>query len=193
MSFTRFTKMGWNVGLILGLLLAVLGCSGGPTDVPDRAASTGSGTLASGTGGPDEEKIAPAFELEDLDGRTVSLAESAGRVRLIDFWATWCPPCRDEIPMLNELHQAYGEQGLTILAISDEKSDVVREFAEEIGMEYTNLIDPGDVTAAYRVLGLPMAFLVDQDGRIVDRYMGPKSRKHLEKQIRELLELPPAT
>ena len=193
MSFSRFTKKGWNATLILGFLLAVVGCYGGPTDLPDQAASTGSATLAAGTGGPDEEKIAPAFELPDLNGRTVSLAESAGRVRLIDFWATWCPPCRDEIPMLNELHQAYREQGLTILAISDEKSDVIREFAEEIGMQYTNLIDPGEVTEAYGVLGLPMAFLVDQDGRIVDHYMGPKSRKHLEKQIRELLELPPAT
>ena len=139
-----------------------------------------------------EEGQAPAFALPDVSCHTVRLDESKGRVRLIDFWATWCPPCREEIPMLNALHQEFKDQGLTILAISDERSGVVREFAAQAGMNYTNLVDTGAVGEAYGVVGLPTAFLVDQDGRIVDTYVGPKSRQRLEQQIRELLARPPA-
>ena len=138
------------------------------------------------------EGLAPTFQLQDVGCRTVSLAESNGQVRLIDFWATWCPPCREEIPMLNELNRDYKDKGLTILAISDERSGIVRDFAADAGMDYTNLIDPGDVGQAYRVVGLPTAFLIDREGRIVDTYVGPKSRPRLEQQIRELLDLPPA-
>jgi peroxiredoxin len=186
MRIFRQTTAGWTLPVIAGVVLTLAGCSGGGSGAPVDAAEG----IESSTGGL---RVAPEFELPDLSGEAVSLAASAGRVRLIDFWATWCPPCRDEIPMLNELHHTYKDEGLTILAISDEKADVVREFADEVGMDYTNLIDPGDVTANYRVLGLPTAFLIDRDGRIVDSYMGPKSRKHLEGKIRELLNLPVTT
>jgi thiol-disulfide isomerase/thioredoxin len=140
---------------------------------------------------PTPEGHAPRFQLPDVGCRTVRLDESNGRVRLIDFWATWCPPCKEEIPMLNELLRAYGDQGLTILAISDERPGVVREFETQVDMDYPNLIDTGAVGEAYGVVGLPTAFLVDQDGRIVDTYVGPKSRPRLEQQIRDLLQLPP--
>ncbi|HXV75213.1 MAG TPA: TlpA disulfide reductase family protein [Candidatus Polarisedimenticolaceae bacterium] len=168
--------------LALSMSLVVAACGGGGGASATAAPSAGAGA---------EQTLAPEFELPALTGDTIQLSDSAGRVRLIDFWATWCPPCRDEIPMLNELHRTYQDAGLTILAISDESTDVVREFAEEIGMDYTNLIDPGEVSQAYRVLGLPTAFLIDQEGRIVQSYMGPKPRKMLEQKIRELLRLPP--
>jgi peroxiredoxin len=176
------------LSLVALTTLLAAGCSGQGSE---QAVAAGTAGVTSFTQSG-EEKLAPDFELLTISGEAINLSDSAGRVRLIDFWATWCPPCRDEIPMLNELHQTYRDQGLTILAISDEKADVVRDFAEEIGMVYTNLIDPGEVSEAYRVLGLPTAFLIDQDGRIIDSYMGPKPRKMLEKQIRELLDLPPA-
>jgi peroxiredoxin len=185
MGFNRRVQMDWPLVAVVALTLLLAGCAGGDSEEP--AGDAESMNLI----GP-ASKVAPDFELPDLSGEAVSLAATAGSVRLIDFWATWCPPCRDEIPMLNELHQTYGGEGLTILAISDEKAEVVREFAEEVGMNYTNLIDPGDVSASYRVLGLPTAFLIDRDGRIVDSYMGPKSRKHLEEKIRELLAQPAA-
>ena len=183
MGFIRRMQLGWPLVAVLVVTLMLAGCAGG--DSGDPAADEAAVNLL----GPDTE-VAPDFELPDLSGQAVSLAGTAGRVRLIDFWATWCPPCRDEIPMLNELHQTYGGEGLTILAISDEKAEVVKEFAEEVGMDYTNLIDSGDVSESYRVLGLPTAFLIDRDGKIVDSYMGPKSRKHLEKKIKELLAQP---
>ena len=172
--------------------ILALAAAGVATGATGAGLGAGFGAAGAGVAASSGDRTAPEFELVDISGDTFQLSDAAGRVRLIDFWATWCPPCRDEIPMLNELQKTYGDQGLTIIAISDEQADVVREFAEEIGMEYTNLIDPGEVSAAYRVLGLPTAFLIDQQGRIVESYMGPKPRKMLEGQIRALLELPPA-
>ena len=141
----------------------------------------------------DDAEYAPEFTLNDLSGAPVSLADSAGRVRLIDFWATWCPPCRDEIPMLNELEQSYGSLGLTILAISDESTDVLQEFAASNKMAYTSLVGTERVAMKYGVLGLPTAYLLDQEGRVVESFFGPKPRKVLEGKIRELLDLAPAT
>lgn len=135
---------------------------------------------------------APDFEAVDLAGRSVKLSTLEGRVRLVDFWATWCPPCREEIPLLNELHAAYAEQGLSILAVTDEPAQVVGEFAAETPMRYTNLVDAGAVAEDYRVIGLPTAFLIDREGKIVEMLLGPKPRQVLESRIRELLGLPPA-
>jgi thiol-disulfide isomerase/thioredoxin len=176
--------------LLLGLLIATaVACSGGssPADTEGQSAAE--------TQGAADSDMAPAFSLADLDGTMVSLDDSRGKVRLIDFWATWCAPCREEIPMLNELHAAYAGEGLEILAISDvdEDAEIVKPFVEEHGVEYRNLIGNADVSSEYKVYGLPTAFLVDGEGRIVKTFFGPKPKKPLESQIRELLELPPAT
>jgi peroxiredoxin len=164
-------------------------------------ASCGSGPGAVGSGeesGVDFDMVvsgrdAPDFALEALDGSTVRLSDLAGQVRLIDFWATWCVPCREEIPMFMELLENYGPQGFTILAISDENSSIVRDFVESNAIPYPNLIDSGEVSEKYGVLALPSAFLVDREGKIVESFMGPKPRKVLEAKIRELLEAPPST
>ena len=87
------------------LLLAPVGC-GSPSPEPGAEAA-GAGPVSIGEGDP-----APAFTLEDLEGNPVHLADSTGQVRLLDFWATWCAPCREEIPMLNELHEKFSDQGL---------------------------------------------------------------------------------
>jgi peroxiredoxin len=185
MGISRLFRIVAPVLVALSLAMATAGCGGGGYEgsAPDEGDQSQGFTLT-------EERVAPDFELSSLSGDKVRLAASSGQVRLIDFWATWCAPCRDEIPMLNELHHTYREQGLTILAISDEKPEVIREFADEFAMDYTTLIDDSEVSQNYGVQGLPMAFLVDRDGKIVDSIMGAKSRKHLEKRIRELLEQP---
>jgi thiol-disulfide isomerase/thioredoxin len=154
-----------------------------------------------GPGGPAERASrpvaesgqAPEFELQSVEGRTVRLSDSAGKVRLIDFWATWCAPCREEIPMLNELHETYADKGLVILGITDEDKDVVGEFVEEHGVRYTNLVDGLDVSDSYGVLGLPTAYLLDSAGRIVWSHPGPKPARVLHEKIRALLEAVPAT
>jgi len=185
MNLRRVSAVRYTALLLLAATVAIPGCS------------------RSATGGEDcqplepavletPEDRAPLFQLPNVSCETVRLDDTNGRVRLIDFWATWCPPCREEIPMLNELYRTYQERGLTVLAISDERSGVVRNFAAEVEMDYPNLIDTGAVGEAYGVVGLPTAFLIDQEGRIVDTYVGPKSRARLEQQIRELLQIQPA-
>jgi len=159
---------------------------------PPPAAEAGSTAVEeTGVCSAAEPGKAPDCRLEDLDGHAVRLSDSAGRVTLVDFWATWCAPCREEIPMFKELHERYGDEGFTLLAISmDDGSGVVREFVDEYQIPYLNVMGNDDVADAFGgVFGLPTAFLLDGEGRIVDRFMGPKPRKVLEDKIRELLGL----
>jgi thiol-disulfide isomerase/thioredoxin len=170
----------------VGLLVCLSGCGGeasGRAFVADIGADT-AGSPAARNG---DAVIAPEFALESLEGEQVRLSDSSGKVRLIDFWATWCAPCREEIPMLNELQASYGERGFQILAIADEEQDVIRDFVEEYGVEYLNLVGTEDVSEAYGVLGLPAAYLVDGEGRVIETFLGPKPRSVLVKKIEALL------
>jgi thiol-disulfide isomerase/thioredoxin len=185
MVATRISRLAGAALLATGLF-CVTACG-----APGTAEADVSGARPAG-GGVDED-IAPDFSLADLDGNEVTLGESEGRVRLIDFWATWCAPCREEIPMLKELDADYRDAGLTILAISDESVDEIREFVDKHEIPYTNLIGTEEVAVEYIVLGLPTGFLLDGEGRIIERFVGPKPRKVLEGRIRELLDLPPLT
>jgi peroxiredoxin len=142
---------------------------------------------------PAEEPVAHDFTLLDLDGESKHLADWAGQVLLIDFWATWCAPCREEIPWLKELQETYGDEGFTLIAISDENAEIVRKFVEEREITYVNLVDPGEATRDYGVVSLPTAFLVDREGNIVEEFRGVKPQRILEAKLREQLGLPPAT
>jgi thiol-disulfide isomerase/thioredoxin len=173
--------------LLVSLLSFTLYCGSEPGD---SAAGAGTPDFAAGVGKGDP---APDFALADLGGGELTLSELSGKVRLIDFWATWCAPCVEEIPMLVELDKLYREAGLEIIAISDESREILETFRSEHAIEYKFLHDDQDVSSEYLVLGLPYAILVDEQGTIVDTYLGPKPRKILERRIRELLELPPAT
>lgn len=184
---TRSPWLGGISGFMIVAVLIAAGCSG-PAPAPAATASVPAATEQA-TDSSSKMRMAPDFTLEDLGGKTVSLSDSAGQVRLIDFWATWCAPCREEVPMLNELHGDYADRGLRILAISDEGADLIQEFVDEYDVAYTNLVGTTDLFEEYGALGLPTAYLVDQDGRIVDFFFGPKSKRQLEEKIRGLLEL----
>jgi len=188
MSCKRSVVSSLLCGLVAALLLALSGC-GTPWPEPEPAVGT------SGSASAAENSPAPPFTLEDLEGNEVRLADSAGQVRLLDFWATWCAPCREEIPMLNELHTKFSDQGLLILAISDmdEDAEVVQPFVDEHEVVYRNLIGTEEVVQSYKVLGLPTAYLIDGEGTIVKKFFGPKPPRILEGEIRKLLEGSPAT
>jgi thiol-disulfide isomerase/thioredoxin len=177
-----------------GLALLAGGCGGGASDQRLAAESDAAGPdpSAAAEAGP---PMAFDFTLDTLSGDSFRLSDATGQVRLIDFWATWCAPCREEIPMLNELQASYGERGFKVLAISDpeEELGLIREFVEQHEVEYLNLVGTEEVNAAYQVLGLPAAYLVDGEGRVVDSFMGPKPRRVLVEKIEALLEGAPTT
>ena len=120
-------------------------------------------------------KPAPDFEIELIDGATVSLSGYRGEVVLLNFWGTWCPPCRAEMPALQRTWEEYEDQGVVFLgvAIYDEKADV-EKFAESYGITYPLGVDIlGDLTVDYKVTSFPTTFLIDREGNEVRRIVNP--------------------
>ncbi len=159
---------------LLALVLLVVGCGGSGPGVSE---------------GISEGNRAPDFRLEDLDGNQVSLQDHRGQVVLINFWATWCEPCRDEIPDIEAVYQARRDEGFAVLGVnSHETRGAIEPFVGELGVSYPILIDEnGRVEKTYRPVGLPMSVLVDQDGIIQRRHLGVLTRDQLQEYLAELL------
>jgi DsbE subfamily thiol:disulfide oxidoreductase len=142
--------------------------------------------------GPEIGKQAPEFTLNDLNGKSIKLKDmiSQNKVTLVNFWATWCPPCRGEIPELIELHKKYASQKVALMAIDlQEDPGQVKSFAKEKGMNFTVLVDnTGMVANQYRVSGIPTTFIVDSKGIIRDMIVGGTTLKVLESKIKPLLK-----
>jgi peroxiredoxin len=136
-------------------------------------------------------KKAPGFTLKDLDNREVSLASLKGKVVLINFWATWCPPCKAEMPSLNMLYSEYKDRGFMVLAISmDRKEQEVIEYLKKNTFSFKVLLDPKmNATRYYGVFSLPTSFLIDRNGVIVKRYLGEErwNSSSIKNDIQKLL------
>ena len=134
----------------------------GPVDLPPALATPDKEVA------PREGALAPDFLLPTLDGKTVRLSDLRGKGVVINFWATWCPPCRKEMPQLVAAYQRYRNDGLEVVAVNvGEPEDRVRQFAEEFGMRFTVALDKiGAVARTYSLLGLPTTFFVDRQGVI---------------------------
>ena len=143
------------------------------------------GGAAVGLGGAQ----APDFSLQDLDGKPLDLASYRGKVVLLDFWATWCTPCREEIPHFVEWQDKYREQGLQVIGISmDEGPKPVRNFYREFKMNYPVAVGTEKLATAYGgVLGLPITFLIDRDGKIAAKFVGAVDMNSVEQQMKSLL------
>lgn len=133
---------------------------------------------------------APNFTLQTLDGKDVSLADFRGKAVLVNFWATWCGPCKIETPWLVELQNQYGAQGLQVVgvAMDDSGKDEIAKFAKDMGVNYPVLLGKEAVGDAYGgVPALPESFFVGRDGKIVDRIIGLKGRGEIEDSVKKAL------
>jgi thiol-disulfide isomerase/thioredoxin len=131
------------------------------------------------------------FTLKDVNGQDVKLASFKGKVLLVDFWATWCGPCKVEIPWFIEFQQKYGARGFTVVGISsDDPPELLKPFVAKMGMNYPVLQGLGrdDVHDAFGpIWGLPTTYLVGRDGKICKKHMGLAPKEQFEKEILGLL------
>jgi peroxiredoxin len=118
------------------------------------------------------------FTLMELSGKTWTLKEQRGKVVVLNFWATWCPPCRKEMPDLEALYRQFKDQGLVILAISDEDAGKVRPFIAEQKVSYPILLDPGrKVNDIFQIEGIPKTFVYDRNGKLVAQSIDMRTRR----------------
>ena len=129
--------------------------------------------------GPEIGNLAPDFQLNNLDGQLVSLSDFRGKPVLVNFWATWCPPCRAEMPLIQNTFtdKKWAGEGLVVLAIDiGESPPTVREFVKNYGLTFPVLLDIArDVSLEYYVRGIPTTFFIDREGIIQDMRIGPFS------------------
>ncbi len=126
----------------------------------------------------DQHRNDANFTLTDLSGKTWTLKDLRGKVVLVNFWATWCPPCRKEMPDLETLYQRFGPQGLVILGISDEDAATVSPFIAEHKVSYPILLDPGrKVNDLFQIEGIPKTFIYDREGKIVAQSIDMRTQK----------------
>lgn len=122
-------------------------------------------------------KVATEFKLRDLGGHEVSLSSMRGKVVFLNLWATWCEPCRREMPSIEKLYEKFGkDKSFVILAVSEDSdgSKAVAPYVKQSGYKFEILLDPrNDVGEAYNVSGIPETFVIDRDGRIVAHHLGP--------------------
>jgi len=124
--------------------------------------------------GPEIGKLAPDFTLTGLDGQEVTLSEFRGKPVLLNFWATWCGPCRLEMPFLQDIYEKWTGEGLVLLAVNlQEDPAKVKEFIDNAGYTFPVLLSPGnEVPLAYNIRGIPATFFIDADGIIRDIKIG---------------------
>ena len=136
-----------------------------------------------------EHRPAPDFNLPQLNGQPLQLSSYRGKVVLLDFWATWCVPCRGEIPHFVELQQKYGDRGLQIIGVSmDDSPEPVRAFYQQFHMNYPVVMGNAKTGELYGgVLGLPIAFVIGKDGLIDSKKIGAADMAVLEREIQKLL------
>ena len=186
------SRPGWAVlGLLaLVVVLAVQGCTSSAQDIRGgRQEATGAIGVDPGELEPAPEigRLAPDFTLADLEGNPVSLSDFQGKAVFINFWATWCPPCRAEMPEIEDLHQKYKDQDVAVIGVNlFEPQDKVREYVQRGGFNWTFVIDTtGEVTRNYGISALPTSFFLDSQGTIRAVNIGPMTERLMEAKLAE--------
>ena len=191
------SRPGWAALVLLAVamigLLTALGCASSSQDI-----GTGPGQASEIVGGggeqlapaPEVGRLAPDFTLTDLDGNSVSLSDFRGRVVFINFWATWCPACRVEMPEIEAVHQEYKDKDVVVIGVDiREDEDTVRRYIERGGYSWTFVMDTtGEVTMNYRIIAIPTSFFLDEEGVITAIKTGAITKKSMESRLAEAME-----
>jgi thiol-disulfide isomerase/thioredoxin len=132
-----------------------------------------------------ESSKAPVWELKDPDGQRVKSSDFAGKVVILNFWATWCAPCKAEIPGFIELQKIYGERGLVVVGISIDEHGVakVKQFTKELGVNYPIVLGNVMMIEDFGGEGIPTTFVIDRSGKIVAKHLGFTSKETLEREV----------
>ncbi len=150
----------------------------------------GAGLVIAAFAGGGVAKPAPNFALKTADGKTVELKQLAGKVVVVNFWATWCGPCRAEIPGMLEVYSKYRGKGLEIVGVSLDQQGfaVVTPFVQRMKIDYPVVVGDGDIVAAYgNFQAIPTTFVVDKRGEIVGQHTGSMTKDQFEKMVKPLL------
>jgi peroxiredoxin len=177
-------KNTWRGLMALVLVLGILWIAASRVPVEEAAARTGRPPS------PQTGFAAPEFALETYQGEPIALADLRGQAVVINFWATWCPPCRAEMPAIQAVYDKYRDQGLVVLAVDQQETEAqVAPFAEEMGLTFPILMDrEGAVSAQYQVKALPATFFVDRQGIVQEVTLGgPMAAGFVESQVSKLL------
>jgi cytochrome c biogenesis protein CcmG/thiol:disulfide interchange protein DsbE len=187
---TLVALLGIGGAALLGLIFVLFIPLGSPPATQPGASTDG---LVVG-GHPLLGKPAPEIDLATLDGERVKLSQLRGRPVLINFWATWCPPCREEFPLMVEAYADHADDGLEVLGIlHDDLPDGARRFAADMGATWPILEDPEDLAHAdFVVRGLPTSYFIDRDGIVRAFSLGGFSEEGLAAQLETILPSPSA-
>ena len=189
--------MNRNVVFVLCVVVVITGLlfvgkrATKPKDAGDPTKQNVSGSPAPSGSDPAIGSVAPEFSLKSVpDGKTVTLSSLRGKAVVVNFWATWCGPCKIEMPWLVDLQKKYGDQGLQIVGITKEDYDeaVIARYTKKMGVNYTILVGNQQVVDLYGgVGGLPTSFFVNRSGKVVHEIVGLDSESKFEDAIKKAL------
>ena len=177
---------------LLGFLLAIQGCA---PSVQDTVGSSQEGSSTTGPKGselapaPEIGRLAPDFTLVDLEGNPVTLSDFRGKTVFVNFWATWCPPCRAEMPEIESLYQEYKDRGVVVIGVDIMEAQAqVRQYVQQGGYSWIFVLDTsGKVAVDYRITAIPTSFFIDKDGIIQVVAIGAMTKRAMETKLAEAM------
>ncbi len=179
---SRFRRVSLGLlAVVLAGILVIQGCT------PSSQSITSDGPEA--TAAVNVGESAPSFTLVDLEGNQVSLSDFRGKTVFVNFWATWCPPCRAEMPEIEAVYQEYKDKGVVVIGVDIlEPEDVVRQYVQQGGYSWTFVLDTsGEMAGNYKVTAIPTSFFIDREGIIQAVNIGAMTKRAMEIKLAEAM------
>ncbi len=161
--------------IVIMLIIGIIGYISGKISNP--AGSSSNSLSSKNNVAPEENEFAPNFTLKTINNKSVSLSDYKGKVVFINFWATWCPACKIELPSIEKLSERFKNKPFVVIAVNVDESypENVKKFAQRMNLTFPVLIDNGDVSKAYRINSIPTTFIINKNGKIAAIVAGARS------------------